>query len=1346
MSFYGNVTNTSRTHFQFDRIYASRKEMESHKNEDGIYAGRFVLVEYDNQMHMDSFLRITKIENATEAGEYYAILENRTSTGSVEYQETKLTRGNIHKGTIVYTSAYETDSSNGYYAKNCIFYKCKSDYEENSNEPAIFEETVDGRQYIYVGKIDEYVFQENLFFIKNNTGGYDQAADWSASDQYYILSNYITNYTLDNKCYGRGYDSTVWQKVYVGGQEKYIMIAELNAIVPSFDIEADAPTQAPIAPHFDLESSDLYYKLHYQPSWGLRVKAANAEKGPGINQEGNEIENSIVDYSIEQAPLKSDEMTVWRREKYDPTSGETQPVYWHSIEKDGGSTGEWQLTPPIKPIGNAIDERTPAAIYYNKAGFSSDIHTIDAEVMDHITLTPSGQSGQIYNIHNGTTHSLDVAPDIQELSIMLPSLGNSVAKMWDIIYGEGEETSEGQKRNKNISWDSKDGLRLVHPGEDGYTYNYNTDEIETLAGAINSVHDLMGMIITETSEPVNPDSADKNRIYYYNNKFHMRYPSYSFTPIELIPEYVKVEITEEEFLNGTYYVEQSDGTYIEESTWNDSYEYHKKYNKVPGDMQYKEVDESQFEVFPPDTYFYGEKTITSNDVTIYHLETHDYPTYGYNYQASKDESKSLFNAISLIDYDKDLYFRIEDNIILREANGNKSEIKGKGYINGDESPNPQLEYSKIEIIPIDAYIDSDGQYPFKGKKPYLSTAYYVLLDRDPDGNVITKMIEPGTNPSSLKLARDAEVNDGLLYNDNNYYYLPHITEDNDLLFDLQPTFQLSDNEYYNKIFYSTDEYTSSDSKLHKLIGCYQPGTEIIDPNLQEILFDENFKFFILNDIEETKTKHFYRPGMYYQITRSEERDNLENPLPVEYTLSMENEPNEEQYYEILNNNDIKFINLDPASNETPKYYVSDSYYYQLDNGEYIIDTNNKITKDRDYFIRENVFYVYDDTNKYFGRGAEWNPNIQIIPESVTLATREPLATMEELVGFADTLNTIHGLILNINNILLKNNDIYTRDSTTVRGCINLMNDILQRFEIISPGQIMVVDDYGRLHSAPMTGDNWIDINIDDNAVEPIINISHKIIPVDNTESNTDQSIIGSSGEISLYTPYIDDTGHIVGRNIETIELPYGFKTFVPEIRYVNDTTGERTEDKQGNKAYKAPFSANNHIDELVLKTGPLSLNWEYLPDGDTDDSRKTLCIKHIKPVPVEEETKTLNFGTSYLLEDLLAIDETGHISSADKRSIKLQSFTKDENSKAFVTNINSEGILETLDVIDLPLTGYSKLSSTEISPLNTNNGKTVFKAIKNDKKRIILETDSVRDALAKLESAIYALQDKHNLS
>jgi hypothetical protein len=35
------------------------------------------------------------------------------------------------------------------------------------------------------------------------------------------------------------YDSTVWQKIYSNNTEKYIMIAELNAILPKLDINVE---------------------------------------------------------------------------------------------------------------------------------------------------------------------------------------------------------------------------------------------------------------------------------------------------------------------------------------------------------------------------------------------------------------------------------------------------------------------------------------------------------------------------------------------------------------------------------------------------------------------------------------------------------------------------------------------------------------------------------------------------------------------------------------------------------------------------------------------------------------------------------------------------------------------------------------------------------------------------------------------------------------------------------------------------------------------------------------------------------------------------------------------------
>ena len=47
MGFYGNITNTARTQFQFDRVYSNRYSMELSMSTDGVYAGRYVLIEYD---------------------------------------------------------------------------------------------------------------------------------------------------------------------------------------------------------------------------------------------------------------------------------------------------------------------------------------------------------------------------------------------------------------------------------------------------------------------------------------------------------------------------------------------------------------------------------------------------------------------------------------------------------------------------------------------------------------------------------------------------------------------------------------------------------------------------------------------------------------------------------------------------------------------------------------------------------------------------------------------------------------------------------------------------------------------------------------------------------------------------------------------------------------------------------------------------------------------------------------------------------------------------------------------------------------------------------------------------
>lgn len=48
MGFYGNITNTNRTQFTFDRIYANRRSMDDAASSDGVFVGRYVLVDYDS--------------------------------------------------------------------------------------------------------------------------------------------------------------------------------------------------------------------------------------------------------------------------------------------------------------------------------------------------------------------------------------------------------------------------------------------------------------------------------------------------------------------------------------------------------------------------------------------------------------------------------------------------------------------------------------------------------------------------------------------------------------------------------------------------------------------------------------------------------------------------------------------------------------------------------------------------------------------------------------------------------------------------------------------------------------------------------------------------------------------------------------------------------------------------------------------------------------------------------------------------------------------------------------------------------------------------------------------------
>jgi hypothetical protein len=108
---------------------------------------------------------------------------------------------------------------------------------------------------------------------------------------------------------------------------------------------------------------------------------------------------------------------------------------------------------------------------FNEKGFNPDIHYID-EKEDKIAVEDDGEA--------------------KKWSIVLPSVGNSIAEVWDIVYGAA---ANDEARNTDIAWDSYSGLRLINRDENGYTFD--KDNVATIAGCINSVHDLMGQIIVD---------------------------------------------------------------------------------------------------------------------------------------------------------------------------------------------------------------------------------------------------------------------------------------------------------------------------------------------------------------------------------------------------------------------------------------------------------------------------------------------------------------------------------------------------------------------------------------------------------------------------------------------------------------------------------------------------------------------------------------------------------------------------------------------------------------------------------------------------------------------------------
>ena len=506
-TFYQNpAINPATMNFNFAHVYSNRQEMEDKKRTDGVYPGRYVLIEYEKE-----FEPIVKdnngkwdFNNSYSYKKLYAleyVVEDETAQ-EVNYIPNNVTR--VTYNGVRYDISGEADSF-------------LTSVKENESKVVLYSDHVTYDDYdipigvtkgmvVAVGNLEETAF--NFYQVIEGINGepaqfkllnlsYKNDTVYIGEESFHPITDgekYAFNYTIDRAwaekwgaTIGRGYDSTVWQKTIVNGELTYVQIAELNTIIPTFDLLADAPKDKTEAPYFDEISSNVYYRLHNMANWGMRIKEANPN-----------------------AETSSDLIT-----------------YPSNVREDG----------------------TDLAIYWNNDGFDKININKDTVHNNKINIANTGISGESYSDTNGPTE------DIKEISIMLPALGNTISDIWDIIYGdinvnEAKSKREGHTYNNtredDIQWynanaseqEKTKGLRLVayNIGPDE-TYNYQPDEVETLAGCINSIHDLMGMIIypSPNENPINMqqqeviDELSSDYIYYINNKYWRRGIKTEFT-------------------------------------------------------------------------------------------------------------------------------------------------------------------------------------------------------------------------------------------------------------------------------------------------------------------------------------------------------------------------------------------------------------------------------------------------------------------------------------------------------------------------------------------------------------------------------------------------------------------------------------------------------------------------------------------------------------------------------------------------------------------------------------------------------------------------------------------------
>lgn len=1352
MAFYGRVTNESKTSMTFDRIYQNRVDMDNNASTDGVFTGRFVLIDYDRDPSKSPVSPIATIGGDYNVFDddkvydyyisYYREIDENEDTFKSEDIQTDQTTNTLMLYHVSMIEKAQDDGGKCTITKQGPVSDIFNEYDifkvhmlkhngENPGWPeSAFEqdgETIPEENCMErIGWVTDYVENDLVdirYFmiapIPNNPNDY-QFLDISnlinvdeTDDNVY----YIRNYNIDKIKYGnklgRGYDSTVWRKVIAeDGTGYYVMLAELNSVVPTFDITAEAPSSGeahqitedysiydPIKPHFDEDTTNVYYNLHMGTPWGFKIKPVTTTM--------NESEEPETDLPTDDAQVGAIYVNAKGFDRY-------------------------------KPLNISMETR------------------LSRESENKVKVTPTGISGQMYFDHNSNTFK--TAKDQQEMQINLPTIGDAVATIWDALYGnydywrdkyiKAHEREDGFNVNEikdediirdiEIAWYEAsrpgryNGPRLVSVASDKQIV-YTPNQINNLSGAMHTLYDLIGQNIMvfeitteELAEITDTDDAnerlekaiqkkaadtDLDLIYYCTNNRKFYFKGYETYIEELRPG----EGNNDSIISAGSGYKPFHGQLIDRNN--------KKLYKQPSDRveHYYLLGEDD-ELQPSVTYYELKlnKFTNATKTTIKDFDTLVSEGVLYEFNATNaEDTLSLIHEEDNIDSTITTTTLPSGNTATRFyilENDSITPLQIKAYF-----PNETGLFVNYQNIDINTYpmlpnpdevtitVENAKQCIFYQRVQTNEVSHPI----NPDGSIdysrtiYTTVLEPKAITAELAeyLTENADFATTLQENGYRVSGLPTIHKWPNTSRDMAQGVwtQNANGDYVITTNPPALQSSAVNAKIAEVLRGVQTYKLVVSP-ADNFYIPNSFYWGAANDLTETLDSDLYE--IYRKITPrnnddittykiSEQNNGQDVPLPEGGLVNSA----------IPGVNGLDNLGLEDNSAYTA-YFIPGQLYENIGNDQYI--AANTYSANTTYYKRREVVVLSDPLGE-FNEGEVWNTELTLSDvnanrgnNQVILGEKLARPHLYELEGYSRDDNTINGWILYLNRLLGNPGDEATRDRTTVKGVINYLNDKLDKIDNAGENQLIVSDSNGHLNGGTIvnTTSQWINASVTNpivgGAQHPQFNIEHVTnnFATSNANSSSVFSIGISGNNLQIQLPIIDAAGHVIGAtnpsaqgSTNAVALPSAYATII------DDNNGSITASSTG--------------DSIAITTSDAWLTTAVSTDG--------LIIAHNNAqtaiVTVGETQDALpHFGESFKVLEI-GTDNKGHVSTITEHSVTMPTCTLTDtvaNGADVITQLTlnaSTGAFSTTraNIGSLLLTDYTTTSASAVSASDTLN-------------------------------------------